>query len=393
MKEIIKLLIEKKIDVKAITKNSNALHLLCKHYQRLDLKEIAQLLIDKGIEPLNIHRKWGRNSLQSLCGKLQGNGDLLYKYVMDMFIVSKALHRIDNSDRFDNLHEFITFFIENGFKFECKELFRMLCREFRGNDFKDFIKFFIERIAFDATSNSRENASLLLLDLCRYGNKNTLTVESFQILIDKMDENYLTQGFWTKILERIFGIPHFITTDEDRISGDVMLQIVTLIIDHCGMDFNRWGGKYTLHLLCGDHRFQNCCFDLIRLLVSRGIDVRLTNKEEKDALDLLCENFKSMTINKLSNQQQMLFPLIKLLVDEVNNGIMIETESYGRRPNPLYLLLENYKGRDMLDIVEYFVIDKKITFNKEKANDVLRRRRDNVSNKNKIERVLYYGVR
>ena len=47
------------------------------------------------------------------------------------------------------------------------------------------------------------------------------------------------------------------------------------------------------------------------------------------------------------------------LVDQVENEIVIETKSYGDRPNPLYLLLENYRScaddadaiGDMLDIV------------------------------------------
>ena len=83
----------------------------------------------------------------------------------------------------------------------------------------------------------------------------------------------------------------------------------------------------------------------------------------------------------------MQFPLFKLLFDEVENGIVIETESYGDRPNPLYLLLENYTGADMLDIVEYFVVDKKITFKREEALAILRRRHD-VPNNDEIEHIL-----
>ena len=84
----------------------------------------------------------------------------------------------------------------------------------------------------------------------------------------------------------------------------------------------------------------------------------------------------------------LLFPLIKLLVDQVENGIVIETESYGDRPNPLYLLLENYTGADMLKIVTYFVVDKKIAFKREEALTAILRRRHDVPNNDEIEHIL-----
>lgn len=127
----------------------------------------------------------------------------------------------------------------------------------------------------------------------------------------------------------------------------------------------------------------------MRNLVSRHkIDVQKTNAMGENALDLIFEHYLSrkQTIkNQSADQQQLLLPIIKYLVE---NGIEIETDSYGNRPNPLYFLLENYTGTDMLDIVEYFVNEKKIAFKREEALAKLRRRQFNVSKKSKIERVL-----
>ena len=120
-----------------------------------------------------------------------------------------------------------------------------------------------------------------------------------------------------------------------------------------------------LHCLCQNVHLQDTN-DLIRLFVSNGIDVKAQTYYHKyDALDFLC---------KRDSSTNALLPIVKLLVDQVENGIVIETESYGDRDNPLYQLLRYYEGPDALDIVKYFVVDKKIAFEREQVLEIMRKR-------------------
>ena len=120
------------------------------------------------------------------------------------------------------------------------------------------------------------------------------------------------------------------------------------------------------------------CFKI--LLERKDFDVNY-------ALDLLCENC-NRGLNLIGEQsdehQLLLLPIIKLLVEQPKGGLeLVQTGS----PLYFYRLLQHYKGKDLVDIVKYFVIDKKMPFDKETAIYFLQHRND-LPNREEIEIIL-----
>ena len=418
--KIVTLLIESGIDINQQNKDKdNALHLLCECYHGPHLKETIELLIKNRIDIKARNKKRSsyahQNALLILCQEYKGDGNRLLEIVNILIEANIEFanypHR-DNALSYlirssyhitDNLFGVIKQLIEKGLHFNpcCSDADAIagLFGYYQGNDMKEIIDLLFERKSVDPDATNSCGANILHL-LCDRGKKTTLTVDMVQFLIDKM-RNETTNNFaavdWNgdNALHYLCNRTHFKTQEDERnISGDVMIEITTLLIKN-GIDVNQVN-RYesnSLHYLCVNACYHQYFFNLIKLLISNEIDVRKTDRKGKSAIDLLCKHFLSrknpIDRSKVAaNQQQMLFPIVRYLVDEIENGVVIETESYENRPNPLYLLLENYTGADMLDIVTYFVVDKKIAFKREEALAILRRRQYNVTNKNKIERVL-----
>jgi ankyrin repeat protein len=134
---------------------------------------------------------------------------------------------------------------------------------------------------------------------------------------------------------------------------EVELAIVSVLIDS-GIDVNQMNNKKrnALHLLCANYHHTHL-FDLVNLLISKGIDTKAIDEYDHDAIELLCD-FKS---HEKSSINQQLLSIVKLLVNEKEKGIVIETEYFSDGRNPLNQMLENYEGVDVLEVVKYYAIE------------------------------------
>ena len=91
MDEIIEFLIEKGIDVNSKTSGGwNVLHILCKNYQGEDLEKIVQLLMRKKIDVAAETKDGNWNALQLLCRYYKGDK---LKNVSHLFLSQRELNK------------------------------------------------------------------------------------------------------------------------------------------------------------------------------------------------------------------------------------------------------------------------------------------------------------
>ena len=91
MHEIIKFLIEKGINVNSKTSGGwNVLHILCKNYQGEDLEEIVKLLMLKKINVAAKTKDGNWNALQLLCRYYKGDK---LKNVSHLFLSQRELNK------------------------------------------------------------------------------------------------------------------------------------------------------------------------------------------------------------------------------------------------------------------------------------------------------------
>ena len=122
---------------------------------------------------------------------------------------------------------------------------------------------------------------------------------------------------------------------------------------------------------------------LFRLLV--GPCERARNEQGKTALDLLFQHHNNSRVTP-DGHQLLLLPFVKLLIEQSDGALSHQTGS------PLYRFIQHYKGDDLVDIVKYFVIEKKIPFKPAKAMKLLLQRQDYnlLPNQKVIARILLY---
>ena len=331
--DLVRSLINKGANVNALDDNgASALHKLCQHYPGRNMKDIVQILIESKVD-VTFEEKYSETVLHRLCSNKSANS---LKNVCQLLIENGAdVKKTVNSPNANVLHT--------------------LCKNYKGDDMFDVIKFLIEKGISVEDADEENNTALHFLCENYHGPH---LQEIIQLLIGHGIDVGLANRTGSNALHALCS--HF------RGGGKILLEIVHIFIaNRIDLTATTDSEENALHCLCQNVHQQDTN-DLIRLFISNGIDVKARTYYHKyDALDFLC---------KRDSSTNALLPIVKLLVDQVENGTVIETESYGDRDNPLYQLLRYYEGPDALDIVKYFVVDKKIAFEREQVLEIMRKR-------------------
>lgn len=165
-----------------------------------------------------------------------------------------------------------------------------------------------------------------------------------------------------------------------------LIDTVRLLIDK-GVDVNSKGGSQmtALHWLCSNYQHNNLCA-IVKLFIEKGADVTVVNKDGETALHRLCDSYthgnlcdiialllgKGNTVNVLDVREET--ALHRLLSSKHVNSINLlnvvnlfiekgaDMQSAGTpkstnpfEKTPIQRFFENYKGDDLLDILELMV--------------------------------------
>ena len=384
--KIVRLFIEAKIDLTAVDEDqSNALHLLCSNFKGENLLSIIRLFIVEGISVTNTNKN-GRNALHCLCGNNYCCSDL--KEIIQLLIENgievgtQDFHRYNALDVLCEFYEgdctllieIFAIFIEKGINLSATDgntrtVIHLLCIYYKGDDLLKIVRFLFNtnRIDVDVAYDWGKNVLHLLVNR----HDKNLTVDLVRLLIENMKNKETVKAVDHEGNNALHLLCSRRFEEEETTSVEDLLAIGSLLIDS-GIDVNQLNKqkRNALHLLCQNYHHQHL-FDFVHLLVLKGIDTKAFDTYDKDAIELLCQ----YKIHDKSFNQQLL-PIVKLLVNETEKGIAIETEYFTDGRNPLYQMLENYEGADVLEVVNYYAIEKKIAIRRNQVLGDLRRRGD-----------------
>ena len=342
---------------------------------REDFIDLFRLLVGSSIYP-HPRDGEGTKALLPLCTSAERIRDYYQRFAPLLIELRKVdvnaktnddlatpLHLLCKNYNEENLIVFVDNLTRNGADINALDknhatTLHLLCEHYHGSN----LKAIAQRIASETNVNTKDKFNRTVLHLvCQFTGNDNLTVNLLSRLIGRMKTEILKQvdNNGKNALHYLFSR----NTNEENSSTTTaqhVLDIAFLLIQNGDanrrIDANQLDicGKSALHLLCENYHRQNL-IDVIRLLVASGIDVRAETQYSSSAVDLLCEHYKG----------RELFPIIKFLVDQVQNGMVSYQSSF--LGFPLNQLLRNYKGDDLLDIVKYFIVEKKIAFDRAKA--------------------------
>jgi ankyrin repeat protein len=204
--KIIKLLIDKKIDVNCKTSNgSNALLILCRYYKQKNLIEIVQLLIKNNIE-VNCKQNDGWNALHLVCRYYdKGNLINIVRFLIEKNIDvnstdnngKNALHLVCECYKNENLIDIVRLLIEKNIDvnykgWNGKNALHLVCECYKNENLIDIIRLLIEK---NIDVNCKDEYGWNALHFVCYNVPKQLLVDIVSILVrHKIDKKVKTTG-------------------------------------------------------------------------------------------------------------------------------------------------------------------------------------------------------
>nr|CAH0103688.1 unnamed protein product [Daphnia galeata] len=194
--DIVKLLIEKNIDVNCINNDGfNALNLVCQNYKKENLIDIVRLLIEKNID-VNLKNNDGWNALLTVCRYYDKENlidivKLLINKNIDVNCINNdgfnALNLVCQNYKKENLIDIVRLLIEKNIDVNCINndgfnALNLVCQNYDKENLIDIVRLLIDKnIDVNLKNNDGFNA---LLTVCRYYDKENL-IDIVRLLINK----------------------------------------------------------------------------------------------------------------------------------------------------------------------------------------------------------------
>ncbi|KAJ5066826.1 cyclin-dependent kinase inhibitor 2c-related [Anaeramoeba ignava] len=367
--EIVKYLIEKGININAQTDNGlTALHFVCQNPNPNSF-EVIKLLIEKGID-INAKKRYNETALHFVCQNPNPNSVEVIKLLIEKGIDinakkkgnATALYTIceEANPNLRPSFEVIKLLIESGIDINSGGGFirqtplQILCH--KHNSPLEITKLFIQKPRDIASTNDLNIFSFYTV--CRYSN----SLELVKCFIESgIDINSKTKYKRTAL--------HFACENINP-----SFEIVKLLIEK-GADVNAKtsDNETPLHCICKSSCSSS--FKIAKLLIEKGIDIHAkTINENKTALHFACENYdqsfklikflieKGIDINAKTNEnktalyfaceiKELSYKVIKFLIEKGADINAKATKSFYQ--TPLSILIDKYRD----DLVELMLMN------------------------------------